>query len=460
MQSGNPVVLPDDYKMMWSSELADKGKQVGQETTLSNPFSDYNEATRVTASGFTDLDIAESNLFEAIRHSEDLSERERRRKPRSSWIRGWQAESSKGNDSGVDSLDTKDYNAEIRNKILDIVGDRLTRDGESREGKLPTKIDNGMDFLVGLGGQGVSVTDETGSQDEPEAHVLKQGGRASGHMHGAKNDTQDKYVTMSDFTRFTEQLNRQIKSMSIAPSDSISQVNRNRMPVLSEVRQNTELSQLTMIREDSSSAGVDSTVIGGYNMTSSEKIREVDAHVNVKPVRGLPIMFTNPRLNFLTHIHSSLFNLLREVDTGKYPTLRSLEILMASRRSWDKSPECQLLETVLDSTFDPVTFEVVSNPFKLPVLEPTMKMTPAIMVVCLDQLHNEFEQVWFESMKLVTMPIFQSKYDDLKYRQRPRRRSSVETGPMTSSSSSKSRKSRRSSGSDSRSVLSEMFLGK
>lgn len=263
-----------------------------------------------------------------------------------------------------------------------------------------------------------------------------------------KEDVNNRYVTMADFTEFAKTIQN-----SIHPKDSASQVTRGMSSVGSELREvrRGSSSKLSGILEMESE--IEGTVIGGFDLTPFEKIREVDSYVNIGPVRGLPRIFLNDRLNFLCHIHSALFKLVTDSE-GHYPSVMCLEILIDSRKKWPVDPSTNLLESVLDSTIDLRTGEVKSNPFRIPILEPTMVLTPKIMHMALDQLHREFEVEWFNTLKTTTTPKFQSKYESHKYSRSGGRSSGSE---RRRNSSSSGRSSKRNSSVEGGSVISSLF---
>jgi hypothetical protein len=207
---------------------------------------------------------------------------------------------------------------------------------------------------------------------------------------------------------------------------------------------------------------IEGTVIGGFEMSANEKLREIDSYVGLPAVRGLPKVFLNDRLNFLCHFHSALFQMLT-TESGDYPSPDSLTIILDNRKDWSNSPEIVLLETVIDRTIDSRTGVVKANPFRLPIIEPTMQLTPKIMHMSLDQLHREFEIEWFNTLKTMTTPKFQSKYESRKYRNRDSRRHSSSSGDGTNngsqrtSSSGSNRAGRRRSVVDDKSSILSMF---
>jgi hypothetical protein len=249
----------------------------------------------------------------------------------------------------------------------------------------------------------------------------------------------DKYRAMSDFEQFAANL-------SIHPDESASQFN--------PLRLTRKPAQLEAVAEVSSEIPTMS-VIGGFRQDVDQKIRELEAYRSVEPIAGLPIIFTNPRLNFLTHVHSALFKII-SADNGDYPATNCSELLLADRKNWSRDPSTRLLETVLDATIDSRDGEVLANPFNIPVLEPTMKLTQKLVFMAFDQLHNEFETEWFNTMKSVTTPRFHSKYESHKFKRRSSSDNSSQSARRVSSSSSNSHKQSEKKSSN-RSVVSTLF---
>jgi len=357
MTQRTPVALPENYFANWAS--ATEESPAGPSGLSSDPFSDSKAPSRVTASGFSDINT-------------------------------WIAES-------VASAD---------GSLLSDIPEHLSvpRSNKMQKGK--------------------SIMRPNYQNDD------------SSFYNDAKPEEPEKYVTMADFTEFTRRIER---AMTIHPRDSASNISITpRFESLKRVEQ-VRTGNLSRISEvDSTICAVeepDVGVIGGYQLSPSEKMQELDSHSSIIPVRGLPIMFVNQRLNFLTHVHSALFRLLTD-DSENYPSINSLEILLDSRRTWGNEPSTELLEMVVDKTMNKSGI-VLANPFKIPILEPGMIMTPKVMHMALDQLHREFEVVWFDTMKSITTPKFQSKYDKIKYRtSRPKGERNNETKHRTSSSSS------------------------
>jgi len=434
-----PIVLPQDFMEEWTSEPS----RLNPSTVKIDPFSDSRAMSRVTASGFTDttlapdLRMAELSLMEAIEDSKKQSRFFK--KSNESELRPeemGQREGGKGYQPQVDDqIRNMACQTDLDGRVLSGVDDnRLPVDQTRHQGNV--RHQGGTSQLPRYQG------DDTGPIDSSQVEKAWQ------------QEAQEKYVTLADFTEFAKTIQR---AMSLHPSDSASQLPKHpdRYDHKAFNRLNLTSSKLSGIQEMESD--IEGTVIGGFDMTPEEKVREVDSYVNINPVRGLAKIFLNDRLNFLSHIHSALFQLLTD-DEGVYPTTKCLEILLESRKTWSQDPSTLLLETVMDATIDSRTGIVKSNPFRLPIIEPTMQLTPKIMYMALDQLHGEFETEWFNTMKTLTTPRFQSKYD--KYRYRPKRdRRISSSSEQRHSSSSGSKSSRRSSSGDSQSVISA-FLGR
>lgn len=423
MSSPTPVALPADFMNQWASvESSSKTPlRVPRPKSVMNPFSDVNESSSITASGFTDttlrgeksesvqMDRARRDLENSINMSENLSRRaesERRQSVRE----------GKRRDHGLDTM----------SRELDEITDTL-----------------------------VSGARQTLRNDiQSKSFCNQESGTESWIPRG-----EDQYVTMADFTKFAATM---AKAQTIHPSESASNVGKPLENIygfepLNIKRQNHSI--MTPIVEDIDD--IEETVIGGYTMSPYEKMMEVDSYSKVTPVQGLPVIFTNSRLNFLTHVHSPLFRLLRDSE-GNYPARNCLEVLLDSRKDWGNEPAMVLLETVLDSTIDQKSGVVKANPFNIPIIEPTMLLDSRVMYMALDQLHREFEIEWFNTMKFVTLPIFQSKYDSMRFtgvRKRERRTSKSSSGESKStSSSSRVSNSRRSSRSDDNNSILSRFL--
>jgi hypothetical protein len=419
MSSPTPVALPSDFMNQWAhvEPYQDLGRNVAKSAL--NPFSDVNESSRMTASGFTDTTFgnerassvimmrAQDALEESVKMSEKLSKKT-------------------GAGSKMNKKDLRNRNFEF---------DRMSADLH----------DMTEPMMSGARGS----EQRMGRVDSP---------RDGGFGDDWVTDQPNQYVTMADFTKFAETIS---KTMSIHPNDSASNVGRNNLVSKSFEPLNIKKAGTTMTPILESSDDVEETVVGGYTMSPYEKMIEVDSHSKISPVKGLPVIFTNSRLNFLTHVHSPLFKLLRDSE-GSYPSVNCLEILLDSRKDWGDEPSTLLLEAVLDSTIDQKSGVVKANPFNIPVIEPTMALNSRIMYMALDQLHREFEIEWFNTMKFVTLPIFQSKYDSMRFtgvKRRERRASKSSSGDSKSTtSSSRVSNSRRGSRSDDNGSILGRFL--
>jgi len=434
-----PIVLPQDFMEEWTSEPS----RLNPSTVKTNPFSDSRAMSRVTASGFTDttvvpdLRMAELSLMEAIEDSKRQS-----------------GNSKKSNESGLRPEKMDQYEESKDHQLQADDQTRNTVYQTNLDGRVLSGVDNDRLPIDQARHQG-SVRHQGGTGQLPRYQGNDTGPVNSSQVEKAwQQEAQEKYVTLADFTEFAKTIQR---AVSLHPSDSASQLPKHpdRYDHRAFHRSSLPSSKLSGIQEMESD--IEGTVIGGFDMTPEEKMREVDSYVNINPVRGLARIFLNDRLNFLSHIHSALFQLLTD-DEGIYPTTKCLEILLESRKTWSQDPSTLLLETVMDATIDSRTGIVKSNPFRIPIIEPTMQLTPKIMYMALDQLHGEFETEWFNTMKTLTTPRFQSKYDKYRYRSKRDRRTSSSSDQRHSSSSG-SKSSRRSSSGDSQSVISA-FLGR
>jgi hypothetical protein len=232
---------------------------------------------------------------------------------------------------------------------------------------------------------------------------------------GWEMDRREKYVTLDDFKQFTNRV-----EASLHPKDSAS--------VFEPAPRTNVMSMRNIPIEGPMS------VVGGYQQTVEQKIEELEQYSSLTPVVGLPIIFTNDRLNFLCHLHDPLFKLLSD-DDGSYPATDSLDRILDNKRNWNTNAASMLLGQVLDKTIDFRTATVKSNPFELPILEPTMVLTARIVFMCFDQLYKEFEREWFNTFKAVTTPAFSSKYESRKFKSRKYSSSSGSGGSARTESS-------------------------
>jgi len=396
------MALPEDYGVLWGS---DDVKTTESTTTVKDPFRDPSTMSGVTGSWTTSIaDAKASKGKQPLRESTgNVPHR-------------WSASShvEKG---------FEDTNVKILEDLEGLV-DKLTSTYINSDGKKSMDMSNFMNQLDDIRGR------QTKLNNDRIDYLERRGASAP---------------TIQEFTEFTRGV-----ASTIAPIDSVSNIQRP-LNVRKQARQ--EVDNMSRISE------VDETVIGGYIMNAEEKLKEIDSMSNIKPIRGLPIIFTNSRLNFLTHLHDALFQFLTD-SHGNYPSQNCLLKLQGSRKRWGQGPSKELLEHVIDITICRETAVVLANPFALPVLEVTMVVTPNIMFMCLDLLHKEFEMQWFNTMKAVTTPKFQSKYESLRFGKSERSGSSSSGhrhNRVTSSSSSVGSSRRRGSNSSGRSVISAFF---
>jgi uncharacterized membrane protein YgcG len=377
-----PVVLPANFMEEWSTE----DSRMTRESKGKTPGvdSEFGLGSRVTESGFTEETARRDDLlFQAEKNLEEAVRQSER---------------------------TSRIHSDQRNPYW-MSGARAKYENE--KGEILSVAEESMKIAEGLRQININQKNKLSEEDEWRA------------------EADDRYVTMADFTEFTRSMTG---SKTVTPGDSVTVVNRRDLMPLSPGGPSKKLSGIM-------ESEMESTVIGGFSLNSFEKIREVDSYANINPVRGLAKIFVNDRLNFLSHIHSALFKILTKFD-GEYPAVNSMDLLLDSRKTWDNDPSTLLLETVIDATIDRKTGEVKANPFSIPILEPTMILNEKLMHMALDQLHREFEIEWFNTMKDLTTPNFQSKYEARRFRpdrtRQPSFSSSSNQGHTSSGSRSRS----------------------
>lgn len=407
-----PMTLPEDYSSVWAEPNKKRSNQAS--VTEDNPFSDNYEQSRVTASGFT------QTTMDQARHNEILT-RQR--------LLELQLETSKKVDQNI--------------SIAPLIGNRKERNLGKKERDESLKLSDEIRMMAEMS------LEKSRRVTEERLNLVKSQDDAWEEEKREK----EKYVTMQDFTNFA-----QMVAKSVHPMDSASVDPREREFLRRTTATSSKLSGILEMESD-----IEGTVIGGFELTASEKMREIDAFSNMPKVRGLPAVYTNDRLNFLSHLHSALFKIASD-DSGVYPGEGCLGRLLDSRKGWGSDPETTLLKLVLDRTIDTETSEIIANPFRLPILEPGMYLTSQVMYMCLDQLHNEFEREFFDTTKTMVTPKFSSKYENRKYRRDTARRRSSSKAVLSSSSSSagnsrRSTVSRRSSGEDGLSSITRFLRG-
>jgi hypothetical protein len=227
-----------------------------------------------------------------------------------------------------------------------------------------------------------------------------------------KKKRSDSVVSESTFTP---------QSRTIIADDSVSRV--------AEYRGNIE--RRSNFRQTLAS-DASSTIIGGYRPILSAV--DEDDGVDLSPIYGLPIIFTNDRLNFLCHLHRPLKELLTE--NGEYPgsdILGKLDRFVRRHRGRERDPASNLLYLVIRKTISMDKLQVKDNDsFRLPLLKRGMFLTEKMIHMSIDQLHNEFCSEWFATMEDIDVPDFHGKYN------REFRPSRVRNAPSTSKKSTRS----------------------
>lgn len=206
----------------------------------------------------------------------------------------------------------------------------------------------------------------------------------------------------SNLTEKIRGLNIQRRN-TIGPMDSASQVNPGG-------RIHTQLSSINEFGDC-----MFNEVIGGYAQTADEKLDELDAVASIQKVTGLPVIFTNMRLNFLVHLHKPLQKMLSKDD--KYPvedSLHKISGFVSKYRGKQRTSHDDLLYQVIRATFK--ENKVRANPFNLPLLEVGMMLSDKLIFMSFVQLYNEYQIEWFKSMKDIDAPKFHNKFKNFKGR--------------------------------------------
>jgi len=158
-------------------------------------------------------------------------------------------------------------------------------------------------------------------------------------------------------------------------------------------------------------------VVVGYQQTPEEQIEELDACTKVQEISGMPIIFTNMRLNLLTHLHSQLFNLSNgEMNHPCADLLTVLTKFIQRKEGKSRTPTEELLYSVIRNSISFSRKKVIANPYHLPVLEVGMVLNERLVQMCFGQLYVEYQTEWFQSMKDVTVPKFHSLYKNIANR--------------------------------------------
>lgn len=202
-----------------------------------------------------------------------------------------------------------------------------------------------------------------------------------------------------------------LSSSTIKPNDSAS---------LIKPAKKTNLTTYSSIRSSFIRGSEHDDVVGGFGVTSEDRIAEQNAIQNIQTVYGLPRIFIDNRLNFLIHLHKPLQEMLTSGSgsSASYPDANSLERLtrfIDKSRGRHREPHCELLYQVLRATIDLRRMKVHANPFNLPIIEIGMNLDDQLVYMCISELYSEFCTLWFHSMKNVEPPAFANKYRTMKH---------------------------------------------
>lgn len=150
-------------------------------------------------------------------------------------------------------------------------------------------------------------------------------------------------------------------------------------------------------------------VVRGFPKDRPMRFRELKINASIKEIHGLPIVFTNERLNFLMHLHKPLLSMSK---SSQYPPSDLIQCLYKrTKRSATTSQE-ELLKQVILITLDFEEMVVAANPFSLPILEVGMQISEWSVFQSFSQLYREYEMVWFEVFKDASIPNFSSAMAD------------------------------------------------
>lgn len=168
-------------------------------------------------------------------------------------------------------------------------------------------------------------------------------------------------------------------------------------------------------------------VVIGYIKTTEIARREILNHHKVTPINGLARPFTNQRLNLLMHLNTAIVRI-----SGSERPAELVSLLRTLWQNKSRTPTIELLNQVINLTFDWEGMVVESNPFQLPYIEPGMKISDDCLAKCLDLLWLEYKRLWFENLKNLIVPSFSMDYASfsdgkLSSESRRRRRSHSES---------------------------------
>jgi hypothetical protein len=215
----------------------------------------------------------------------------------------------------------------------------------------------------------------------------------------------------------TDQTAAEEQTVELHPDDSSSQLSRYNRKFMKNgtIIPNTVLSVTSKrggrIKEENRVvANLDSipeTIIG-YVRTDTMLRKEVEARERAKPINGLAKPYKSNRLNFLAHLYTAFSILTRE---RQFETV--VRMVFSIKRRLNKSPTMELMAQVILVTFDKEEMVIVANPYSLPYIEVGMTLSDDCVEKCFHLLEKEFEILWFQEMKALSIPSFCMKYTKL-----------------------------------------------
>jgi len=203
----------------------------------------------------------------------------------------------------------------------------------------------------------------------------------------------------------------------LGPSDSVSSFNRvtgrklwkpdyNAMDAVIETEEEEDIERVTALNLELNRD--ENTVIRGFVKTRAMVFKEHRTMERIKAIPGLQVVFVNDRLNFLAHLHTALHELSKD---DEYPPNDFVNRLSRACRRSPQTPQQELLQMVVSTTIDFSNFSVISNQFKIPILEVGMNLSEQYVYTAFDQLNNEYQIAYFETIKNLRLPNFHNKYD-------------------------------------------------
>lgn len=225
-----------------------------------------------------------------------------------------------------------------------------------------------------------------------------------------------------------DKLSKELDSLEfpedLEPQDSSSNFGRRENMIGKYLRPGTQLTMSQPQSNDSRSQVIESQAlvssnnlraqnpIVGYQKTTRMLDKEQESIAATGVINGLAQPLKNERLLLLMHLHTAFNTIKVRIDDPENLKDGLVRLIKASPRTQSE----RLLSSVLNSTFDVNSMEVIANGYNLPYIEIGMRVSSAQMAKCFTMLAMEYEITWFQEFKGLRVPDFHSRFYSISER--------------------------------------------